>query len=112
MPAVVVNPRTKFKYGLDNAYGGGESAVLDIINVQSVVVNLEIWPKKILAAQAPRVLWSFSVLPSCLLPSAFSSLQIFGIIFMLRCPVSPRSSLSSLLYPTLPYSLIVSRARR
>jgi hypothetical protein len=31
--AVVVNPRTIFKYGLDNAYGGGESVVLDIIIV-------------------------------------------------------------------------------
>jgi hypothetical protein len=33
MPAVVVNPRTIFKHGLDNAHGGGESVVLDIIIV-------------------------------------------------------------------------------
>jgi S-adenosylhomocysteine hydrolase len=32
MPAMVVNPRTLFKYGVDNAYGGGESTFLDIIN--------------------------------------------------------------------------------
>jgi hypothetical protein len=50
------------------------------------------------------------------LPSSLCFLlspDVWGIIVMLRCPVSPRSSLSSLLlYPTLPYSLIVSRARR
>jgi hypothetical protein len=34
MPAVVVNPRTLFKDGVDNAYGGGESAFLDIIKAK------------------------------------------------------------------------------
>jgi hypothetical protein len=38
----VVNPRTLFKYGVDNAYGGGESALLDIINVFGV------WPEEVL----------------------------------------------------------------
>jgi hypothetical protein len=34
VPAVVVNPRTFFKYGVDNAFGGGESTFLDINNAK------------------------------------------------------------------------------
>jgi hypothetical protein len=101
MPAVVVNPRTIFKYGADNAYGGGELAVLDIINVQSVVVNLEEWHQK--HSRGARSAASFAVLfCAAFLPSSLCFLlsEMFNIIVMLRFPVPPRSSLSSLLYPT------------
>jgi hypothetical protein len=47
---VVVNPRALFKYGVDNAYGGGESAFLDIINAKRGGVE---WPCTLGAMRFP-----------------------------------------------------------